>query len=90
MQLGLVRADLVATVRIRDAAGFYAYVAIRDAFDALRRQLEDFMRIRNGAVKTHAPIKARSRNGSATMATWDACVRWRVAAHCSAVVKTIA
>lgn len=36
-----------------------AYVAIRDAFDALRRQLEDFMRIRNGNVKTHAPRSAQ-------------------------------
>lgn len=35
-----------------------AYVAIRDAFDALRRQLEDFMSIRSGDVKTHAPKDA--------------------------------
>ena len=30
-----------------------AYVAVRDAFDALRRQLEDFVRIRRGETKTH-------------------------------------
>lgn len=35
-----------------------AYVAVRDAFDALRRQLEDFTRIRRGDVKTHAPKSA--------------------------------
>lgn len=31
-----------------------AYVAVKDAFDALRRQMEDFIRIRRGDVKTHA------------------------------------
>lgn len=30
-----------------------AYVAIRDAFDAMRRQIEDFERKRRGDVKTH-------------------------------------
>ncbi len=36
------------------------YVAIRDAFDAARRQLEDFARRRRGDVKTHeAPSYAR-------------------------------
>lgn len=30
------------------------YVAIRDAFDAMRRQLEDFARRRRGQVKRHA------------------------------------
>lgn len=29
------------------------YVAVRDAFDTLRRQLEDFVRIRRGDVKRH-------------------------------------
>jgi len=29
------------------------YVAIRDAFDAARRQLEDYLRQRRGVVKTH-------------------------------------
>lgn len=32
------------------------YVAIRDAFDAARRQLEDFVRQRRGEVKTHDPV----------------------------------
>ena len=31
------------------------YVAIRDAFDAMRRQLEDYVRIRRGQVKRHSP-----------------------------------
>jgi len=30
------------------------YVAIRDAFDAMRRQLEDYARRRRGQVKRHA------------------------------------
>lgn len=30
------------------------YVAVRDAFDAVRRQLEDHIRQRQGRVKTHA------------------------------------
>ena len=30
------------------------YVAIRDAFNAMRRQLQDFARLRRGADKTHA------------------------------------
>ena len=30
-----------------------AYVAIHDAFDSMRRQLEDYARIRRGKVKTH-------------------------------------
>jgi ribosome-associated translation inhibitor RaiA len=31
------------------------YVAIRDAFDAARRQLEDYVRRRRGKVKAHEP-----------------------------------
>ena len=30
-----------------------AYVAIRDAFDAVRRQLADYLRVRRGEVKQH-------------------------------------
>ena len=30
------------------------YVAVRDTFDALRRQLEDFVRIQRGDVKAHS------------------------------------
>jgi ribosome-associated translation inhibitor RaiA len=37
-----------------------AYVAVRDAFDALRRQLEDFQRIRRGDVKSHPRKSAPS------------------------------
>ena len=29
------------------------YVAVRDAFDAMRRQLEDYLRVRRNEVKTH-------------------------------------
>ncbi|MBA4142971.1 MAG: ribosome-associated translation inhibitor RaiA [Nitrosospira sp.] len=32
------------------------YVALRDAFDAAKRQLEDYGRRQRGEVKTHAPI----------------------------------
>lgn len=31
------------------------YVAVRDAFDSVRRQLEDYARKRRGKVKTHEP-----------------------------------
>jgi ribosome-associated translation inhibitor RaiA len=36
------------------------YVALRDAFDAAKRQLEDAVRIRRGDVKTHAEPPARA------------------------------
>ncbi|MBS0298857.1 MAG: ribosome-associated translation inhibitor RaiA [Proteobacteria bacterium] len=32
------------------------YVAVRDAFDAAKRQLEDHARKQRGATKTHAPV----------------------------------
>jgi ribosomal subunit interface protein len=32
------------------------YVALRDAFDAARRQLEDYVRVRRGDVKTHETL----------------------------------
>ena len=31
------------------------YVAIRDAFDAARRQIQDYVRIRRGKIKAHGP-----------------------------------
>lgn len=31
------------------------YVAVRDAFEAMRRQLEDYERLRRGEVKRHQP-----------------------------------
>ena len=37
------------------------YVAIRDAFDAARRQLEDYARIRRGDVKSHEVVSRGSR-----------------------------
>jgi ribosome-associated translation inhibitor RaiA len=36
------------------------YLAVRDAFDALRRQLEDYVRIRRGDIKAHPPNRATS------------------------------
>jgi hypothetical protein len=50
----------------RDPAEHHAhediYVAIRDCFDAVRRQLEDHLRRRRGDVKAHEfPPMARSR-----------------------------
>src|SRR5690606_9101707 len=32
------------------------YVALRDAFDAAKRQLEDYGRRQRGEVKSHAPV----------------------------------
>jgi ribosomal subunit interface protein len=32
------------------------YVSIRDAFDAARRQLEDFARVQRAAIKAHEPL----------------------------------
>ena len=57
-----VRIDLTVPGRSisvgRDPAGHHAHedahVAIRDAFDAARRQLEDHVRRMGGATKTHA------------------------------------
>lgn len=49
-------AELVAS-RVPDEHHAYTdvYVAIRDAFDAARRQLEDYARTRRGQVKAHGP-----------------------------------
>ncbi|MEJ8837297.1 HPF/RaiA family ribosome-associated protein [Ramlibacter sp. AN1133] len=41
----------VAVNRVQDED---AYVALRDAFDAARRQVEETVRIRRGEVKQHA------------------------------------
>lgn len=38
-----------------------AYVAIRDAFAAAQRQLEDYVRIRRGVVKTHRTPPPREK-----------------------------
>ena len=38
-----------------------AYVAIRDAFNAARRQLEDYARMRRGDVKSHEVSSRRSQ-----------------------------
>ena len=34
-----------------------AYVAVNDAFHAMRRQLEDYIRVRRGFAKAHAPAQ---------------------------------
>lgn len=36
------------------------YVAVRDTFNTLRRQLEDFAQIRRGDIKTHLPGHPRT------------------------------
>lgn len=47
--------EIVAThAHPRDHAHEDVYVAIRDAFDAVTRQLEDRVRIKHGQVKSHA------------------------------------
>ena len=45
---------VVSRVPNDDHAHEDVYVAIRDAFDAMRRQLEDYARQRRGQVKRHA------------------------------------
>lgn len=56
-----VRIDLtlpgqeIAVNRVRDED---AYVAVRDAFDAARRQVEEALRIRRGEVKQHPAPEA--------------------------------
>jgi ribosomal subunit interface protein len=46
--------ELVATQEPDEHHSYVdVYVAIRDAFDAIRRQLEDYARRRRGDVKTH-------------------------------------
>jgi ribosome-associated translation inhibitor RaiA len=49
-------AEIVAS---REPAEHHAhedvYVAIRDAFNAVRRRLEDYIRRRRGVVKAHEP-----------------------------------
>ena len=40
------------------------YVALRDAFDAAKRQLEDYARITRGYIKTHEPECSEERDNS--------------------------
>ena len=57
-----VRVDLALpgrTIVVRREPGAHhahedAHVAVRDAFDSARRQLEDYMRVARGDVKAHA------------------------------------
>ncbi|HTQ36946.1 MAG TPA: HPF/RaiA family ribosome-associated protein [Steroidobacteraceae bacterium] len=48
------REIVIRQPRPQDHSHEDAYVALRDAFRAAQRQLEDFVRIRRGDVKTHA------------------------------------
>ncbi len=56
VELGVPDGRLVAS-RERDLHHAHedVYVAIRDAFDAVRRQLDGYVTRRRGAVKTHEP-----------------------------------
>lgn len=60
IEIGVPGRELVAT-RDHDED---IYVALRDAFDAVKRQLEDYARQLRGDVKTHRP-----RRGVATPAS---------------------
>lgn len=40
------------------------YVALRDAFDAAKRQLEDYARKTRGDIKTHEPKQSEERDNS--------------------------
>lgn len=54
IQVSVPGRELVVSRNPRgDQAHEDAYVAVRDAFDAMRRQLEDVARVRRGEVKTH-------------------------------------
>ena len=44
---------VVARAPDRDQSHEDVYVAIRDAFDAMTRRLEDYVRVRRGRTKTH-------------------------------------
>ena len=59
IDLGVPDRELVVTHahHHKDHAHEDVYVAIRDAFDAMKRQLEDHARVRRGKVKQHeAPV----------------------------------
>ncbi len=55
IDLGVPDGELVVTHahHHKDHAHEDVYVAIRDAFDAMKRQLEDYSRMRRGKVKQH-------------------------------------
>ena len=61
IDLGVVGGELVVTHQgPQDHGHEDVYVAIRDAFDAATRQLEDYERKQRGKVKTHeAPVHGR-------------------------------
>jgi ribosome-associated translation inhibitor RaiA len=50
-----VPGDRLVATHEADAHHAYTdpYVAVRDAFDAMRRQLEDYVRLRRGEMKAH-------------------------------------
>jgi ribosomal subunit interface protein len=55
IELGVPDGELVVSHEHhhKDHSHEDAYVAIRDAFDAMKRQLEDYARVRRGKVKQH-------------------------------------
>ena len=57
IDLGVPDDELVVTHahHHKDHAHEDVYVAIRDAFDAARRQVQDYVKIRRGKVKAHEP-----------------------------------
>lgn len=56
VELGVPGREIVASHERHDMHQHEdVYVAIRDAFDATRRQLEEYARERRGDVKSHAP-----------------------------------
>ena len=56
VEIGVPGTELVANRHPKDKHEHEdVYVAVRDAFDAARRQLEDFARKQTGRVKTHEP-----------------------------------
>lgn len=52
---------VVSKLKHADHAHEDMYVAIRDAFDAAKRQLEDYARIRRGDIKSHEKTSRGSR-----------------------------
>ena len=65
------------------------YVAIRDAFNAAQRQLEDFVRVRGGKVKLHeAPLHGRITKMFPDYGFIEDAEGNEVYFHCNSVVDT--
>lgn len=57
VDIGVAGSEIVVT---RDHADD-VYIALRDAFDAAKRQLEDYARKLRGQIKTHVPRRTNER-----------------------------